>query len=89
MVWKDIQNLELVENYPRPLPVRMLLKRVDGSIVTSGGVNVDDAAVVLFSTAGLGRFPPNVLAKKIMETFRNRLKSQAYHILVKKLAEQD
>lgn len=89
MTWKDIKVLELVENHPGLLPVRMLLRRIDGSVVTSGGVSIADAAVVLFSTAGLGRFPPKILAKKLFELFTNRLHESPYPTLIKKLAEQN
>ncbi len=89
MFWNQIKALELIEDYPGLLPVRMLLKYTDGSIVTSGGINIADASVVLFSTAGLGRFPPKILAKKISELFRDRLRFRPYHTLVTELAEQD
>lgn len=89
MVWQDIQDLELVENHSGSLTVRMLLRKVDGSIVTSGGVSIVDAAVVLFSTAGLGRFPPKILARKLCELFAHRLCQSPYLTLIKKLAEQD
>ena len=85
--WKDIQNIILTEHVAGPLPVRMKLIRTNGTVVVSGGVNLAEAAVVLFYTAGLGRFPPKILAKKLKwEIFAEVIYTAAYKRIVRLLA---
>jgi hypothetical protein len=67
--WQDITKLKLYKLKSLVLPWRMELVRNDGSVVTSGGVTIPEAAVALFSTAGYGRIPPRNLASLIVKRF--------------------
>ena len=80
MFWRDIKELEIYkQNLCTPtLPYKLRLVRTDGSEVTSGGCNLAEAAVALFSTAGLGRIPPKRIGMLIDQHFGERLCREPY-----------
>ena len=71
----NIVSVQLWKTKQPNLPYRMQLQRRGGSIVTSGGINVAEAAVTLFSTckagAEFGRIPPRNLAALLRKRFSN------------------
>ena len=80
--WKDIKELEVYAGNDTPtLPFKLRLVRNDGSVVTSGGCNLAEAAVTLFSTAGLGRIPPKRIAILIAQNFGERMGHEPYQAL--------
>ena len=73
MSWLEIKELESYKYPVTPtLPYKLRLVRNDGSVVTSGGCNLAEAAVALFSTAGLGRIPPKRIGMLIEQHFSER-----------------
>jgi hypothetical protein len=83
MFWRDIERLDSYEFPATPtLPYKLRLTRNDGSQVTSGGCNLAEAAVTLFSTAGLGRIPPKRIAILIAQNFGERMHREPYSGLV-------
>lgn len=81
----NILDLNLWQVNQPNLPWRMSLTRQNGSVVTSGGINIPEAAVSLFSTAGFGRIPPKNLAKIIMTRFIDSVSNYPYTVLCKAL----
>jgi hypothetical protein len=83
MLWQDIKELEVnYHGYTPTLPFKLTLVRNDDSVVTSGGYNLAEAAVTLFSTAGLGRIPPKRIGVLIAQKFGGRIDREPYGDLV-------
>jgi hypothetical protein len=79
MFWRDIKELESYDlPFTPTLPYKLRLVRNDGTEVTSGGCNLAEAAVALFSTAGLGRIPPKRIGMLIAQHFGERVCREPY-----------
>lgn len=86
MQWYNIEKIEIEETSEKLVPMRMKMTRRDGSVVTSAGQSVGDAAVVLFSTAGLGRYTPKDLAKMLKKKLDDLLSESWLRELITKLS---
>lgn len=76
--WDSISDIKLWQTDHPTIPWSMELVRTDGSIVTAANVNIPEAAVALFSTAGFGRIPPRNLAALIWKRFKDRMHTYSY-----------
>lgn len=90
MSWRNVCCLTLgIKVFDNVLPIRMSLTRTNGSTVTSGGLSIPEAAVTLFSTAGLGRVPPPILAERLKNLFRNQYLEEPYKEIIESLLAVD
>jgi len=71
MRW-DVKKVEIKVLGVTIVPVRLKLIRENGTVVTSADYTIADAAVTLFSTAGLGRHSPRALADIASKKFGDR-----------------
>lgn len=84
MRW-SIKDIEIEYTNEKIVPVHMKLTTECGGIVTSAGYTLAEAAVTLFSTAGLGRHSPRALAEILTKKFGDRLTEVWFNELVSKL----
>lgn len=85
--WYSIIDIKLWQTDHPTVPWSMELVRTNGSVVTSAGVDIPEAAVGLFSTAGFGRIPPKNLAVLIIARFKDVITRYPYNLLYDALSK--
>jgi hypothetical protein len=73
MRWEPIKRVDIDVKEGDELPIRMKLMWSNGNVIVAAGLNVPSTTVTLFSTAGLGRYPPGTLVDILRKKFHDRM----------------